>query len=230
MLTNGTRFSSQAAGEILMLRFALKGDEESGVQDLLEQCLSDTNAHSHHCRVGIAYAAAELWPEEDFRTAIHPYLLRLLASDEESVAQAAAGIFSERGLKPDAASRELLEHIQGQPDLLRQIAGDALGECLISMLEVAPLIVANVTRSLLDAAGEDVFSDRSSCYFLAEHLLTVSLHLQETGAQYQELGAHIFERLLELNTPSARNLTLDLDKRTINATYTPPPRRRRRLR
>lgn len=230
LATYGTGFSAQAAGEILMLRFALKVDEQPGVQDLLEQCLSDTSNHSHHCRVGIAYAAAELWPEADYRSVIHPYFLRLISFTEENVAQAAARIFSERKLKPDSASRELLECIKRQPSILRNNANDDFGECLISMLEVAPLLVANVTYSLLDAVGDEIFSDRSSCYFLAEHLLTVSLHLQEIGAQHQELGAHIFERLLELNTPSARNLTLDLDKRTINAIYLPPVRRRRRSR
>lgn len=225
-----TDFAAQAAGEILMLRFALNGKDELGVQELLEQRLAgaDDDPFSAKCRAGIAYAAAELWSEADFRTAIHSYLLRLLDSGDEKVVTAAANVFARRQLKPDAASRELLEYIQARPSLLRQIADNDLGECLISMLDAEPLLVADVARSLLDTAGDDFFNPTSSRYFLTEHLLAVSLRLQEMGAPHQELGAHIFERLLEFNTPEARSVIVDLDKRTTNAPASPPPRRRRR--
>lgn len=224
-----TDFAAQAAGEILMLRFALKGGEEPSALELLERCLAkvDDGPFSVHCRIGIAYAAAELWPEADFRTEIHPYLLRVLDCGVEKVV-AAARVFARRQLKPDAASRELLEFIQARPDLLRQMADNDLGECLLSMLEAAPSLVAKVTRSLLDAAGEDFFNPAASRYFLAEHLLTLSLRLQEMGAPYQENGAHIFERLLEFNIPEVRSVTLELDKRTINVPGSLPQRRRRR--
>lgn len=226
----GAGFSAQAAGEILMLRFALKGKDESDLQGLLERYLSGVNntPFSAQCRIGLAYAAAELWAEADCRAEIHPYLLRLLDPSDEKVAAAAARVFAGRKLKPDAASRELIEHLQARPNLLRQIADNDLGECLISMLEAAPLVVGNVVRALLDASGDEFFNNTSSRYFLAEHLLTVSLRLQEMGTPYQELGAHIFERLLEFNTSEARNVALDLDKRTTNATIIHSPRRRRR--
>ncbi|WP_155944527.1 ATP-binding protein [Pseudoxanthomonas sp. Root630] len=223
-----TGFSNQAAGEILMLRFSLKPEEESNLQELLEQHLADQDGLSVNCRIGLAYAAAELWPEMDARTRIHPYLLRLLDLGDEEVAKAAARVFGRRHLRPDAASRELLEHLQARPNLLQQIADNDLGECLVSMLEAAPLVVANVVRSLLDGSGDDFFNDASSRYFLAEHLLTVSLRLQEIGGSHQENGAHIFERLLEFNMSEARNVTLDIDKRTTNAPGAPSPMRRRR--
>lgn len=224
-----TDFAAQAAGEILMLRFALKGEDEPRAQEILERNLAgiDDDSFFAQCRIGIAYTAAELWAEADFRTEIHPYLLRLLDSGDKKTVAAAARVFDRRQLKPDTASRELLEYIEARPNLLRQIADDDLGECLISMLETAPLIVSSVARSLLDAVGDDFFNPTSSRYFLAEHLLTVSLRLQEMGAAHQELGAHIFERLLEFNTPETRNVVMDLDKRITNALGTAPPRRRR---
>lgn len=224
-----TDFSAQAAGEILMLRFALKGDDEPSVQELLEQRLVDTDdLFLVQLRTGVAYATAELWQEVDFRTRIQPYLLHLLDSDNEKIATAVACVFARRLLKPDAASRELLEHIAARPNLLKQVVNNDLGECLVSMLEAAPLTVANVVRSLLNAVDDDFLNDTSSRYFLTEHLLTVSLRLQEMAATHQELGAYIFERMLELNTLEARNLTLDLDKRTTNTPGSPSPRRRRR--
>ncbi len=230
LIATRTLFSAQAAGEILMLRFALKGKEEPSLLEGLERHLAGTedDPFSIRCRAGIAYAAAELWPEVDFRTVIHTYLLRLLDSCDENVVTAAAQVFDRRQLKADAASRELLEYIAARPSLLRQIANDDLGECLISMLEAEPLLVANVARSVLDAVGDDFFNHKSSRYFLAEHLLTVSLRLQEMGALHQEIGAHIFERLLEFNTPETRSVIVDLDKRTTNTPGTAPPRRRTR--
>lgn len=232
LFTLGTGFAAQAAGEILMLRFALKGGDEPSAKELLERCMAGINDDPLlvQCCTGIAYAAAVLWPEADFRAEIHPYLLSLLDSSDEKVVAAAARAFARRQLKPDALSRELLEYIQAHPDLLGKIANNDLGECLISMLEAAPSVVGDVARSLLDAPGDDFFSDASSRYFLAEHLLTVSLHLQEMGAPHQELGSHIFERLLEFNTSEARSVILDIDKRTANVAGSSPQRRRRRRR
>lgn len=224
-----TEFSSQAAGEILMLRFALLSEHEPSTRERLEECLADNDdPFSAQCRTGIAHAAAALWSEIDFRSKIHPYLLRLLDSREGKVVAAAARVFGRRQLKPDAASRDLLEYIQARPSLLSQIGDNDLGECLISMLEAAPLLVAGITQSLLDTIGDDFFSHTSSRYFLTEHLLTVSLRLQEMGNSHQELGVQIFERLLEFNAPEARSLILDIDKRTPNATVPSTPKRRRR--
>lgn len=222
-------FSAQASGEILMLRFVLKDDEQHTLLEELERILTRTreDSFSIRCRIGIAYATAELWTEADFRTKAHPYLLRLLGDHDENVVAAAARIFSERKLKPDAQSREVLAYVAERPNLLRQIANDDLGECLISMLEVTPLLASTVARSILDAVGDDFFNHKSSRYFLAEHLLTVALRLQEMGAPHQELGAHIFERLLEFNTPETRSVVLDLDKRTTNMAGMVVPRRRK---
>ncbi|QWP77528.1 ATP-binding protein [Lysobacter sp. K5869] len=230
LFATGTGFSAQAAGEILMLRYALQSEEESSLQDLLEQLLVDTDEDSFpvQCRIGLAYAAAELWSEADFRARLHPHLLRLLDLGDEKVTAAAARVFAQRHLKPDTASRELLDHLQARPELLKQIADNDLGECLVSMLEAAPLVVAKVVHSLLNASGDEFFNGTSSRYFLVENLLTISLRLQEMGAPFQELGAHVFERLLEFNTSEARNVALDLDKRTTNVPNTRSPRRRRR--
>ncbi|KAF1722248.1 AAA family ATPase [Pseudoxanthomonas wuyuanensis] len=226
-----TAFAAQAAGEILMLRFALKGEDEPDVQELLGQHLKDPDDEPFlvQRRTGIAYATAELWQEADFRARLQPYLLRLLDSGDDKVVAAAAWVFARRLLKSDAASRELLEHLAARPNLLKQVADNNLGDCLVSMLEAAPLIVANVVRSLLDAVDDDFLDNNSSRYFLTEHLLTVSLRLQEMAAPHQELGAYIFERMLELNTSEARSITLDLDKRTVNASsYFRPKTRRHR--
>ncbi|WP_440222789.1 hypothetical protein ACQQ2N_17175 [Dokdonella sp. MW10] len=222
-------FAAQSAGEILMLRFALKSDDEPDLQELLGQRLKDTDDEPFliQCRTGMAYAAAELWHEVAFRPRIQPYLLCLLDSDDDKVVAAAAWVFARRLLKPDAASRGLLEHLAVRPGLLKQVACNNFGECLVSMLEAAPLIVANVVRSLLEAVEDDFFDNTSSRYLLTEHLLTVSLRLQELGAPHQELGAYIFERMLELNTSEARSITLDLDKRTVNASSYPRRRRGR---
>ena len=230
LLSRGTGFSAQAAGEMLMLRFALKGNIEPELGVLLERHLSSANdeGFTRQFHIGLAYAASHLWAEADFRAEVHPYLLSLFDSNDEKVVAAAAHVFATRELKPDRFSRELLEHLQARPLLLRQIADNDFGECLISMLDTVPLVIGNTASSVLDGAGDDFFHGTSSRYFLVEHLLTVSLRLQELGDPHRELGAHIFERLLEFNTSEARSMVLDLDKRTANATRAHAPRRRRK--
>ena len=223
-------FSRQAAGEVLMLRFALHGGSEGPVDEVLEQHLvdADEDAAATQVCVGIAYTAAELWHESRFRSLIHPHLLRLFFLKDQKVRDAAVRVFAKRELKPDRFSRELLELLKAHPDLLRQMGANDFGDCLESMLEAEPALVADLACALQDAVGDEFLSPTASRYFLTDSLLTISLRLQEMGAPYQEAGIQIFERILELNSSEARSVMLDLDKRTVNVAGYQPARRRRR--
>ena len=68
----------------------------------------------------------------------------------------------------------------------------------------------------------------TSWYLSSEPLLAIALALQDMGEPYRTAGVALFERMLEFNVPNAREVTLDMDKRTPNAAAARPPRRRRR--
>lgn len=228
LLTRGSEFGCQAAGEILMLRYVLHDGGESGITELLQQHLDNAHAdiNSAWTCIGIAYTVAELWKEAHARPLVHPYLLKLLALQEARVMKAATRVFFDRQLRHDAVSRELLGLMQTRPDLLRMAGNDYFGECLTSLLEQEPQLVAEVALTLLESVGDDLPGHGTSRYFLPESLLTIALHLQEMGGRHQELGAHIFERILEFNTSEVRSVLVDLDKRTPNSPTASPPRRR----
>lgn len=229
LLARRTEFCSQAAGEILMLRLVVKDGAEPEVVRMLQSFLQsegDESVASHTC-TGISYTVAELWKKPNCRLVIHPYLMQLLSMHDMNVLKAAAGIFDDRKLRNDDFSRGLLALMQNRPDLLRLAGNDYFGECLTSLLEFEPLLVASVASAMLESIGDDFPGKGGSRYMLPESLLTVALHLQEMGGTHQEVGAQIFERILEFNTTEVRSVLIDLDKRTPNSNSPSPPRRRR---
>lgn len=230
MFARESEFANQAAGELLMLRYVLRDGGEPNITKILQRQLGSarTDAAYTSATTGIAYTVAELWKEAHARPLVHPYLLQLLASQDGEVIAAAAGVFFDRRLRHDAASRELLALMQTRPDLLQIAGNDNFGECLVSLLEQEPQLVAEVAFALLESIGDDFSNHRASRYFLQESLLTIALHLQEMGGRHQELGAHIFERILEFSSSEVRSVLIDLDKRTPNSESLSPPRRRRK--
>ena len=102
-----------------------------------------------------------------------------------------------------------------------------MGECLVTLVNVEPERVYRVSNLLLDIAGQDIGNVASSRYLMSESLLTIALGLQELGVQHQAEGTTLFERMLEFNVPQARDMLLDLDKRTPKGSSAPSVRRRK---
>lgn len=82
-------------------------------------------------------------------------------------------------------------------------------------------------NTLLDLAGLDMGNVISSRFLMGESLVTIALALQDLGAPYQAQGTALFERMLEFNVPQARDMLLDLDKRTPQRASATSVRRRR---
>ena len=67
-------------------------------------------------------------------------------------------------------------------------------------------------------------------YWAEDTFVTIALRLQELDGQHAHCGAAMFEQLLEINSPAAREVANDLDKRTQNSVsdgWTPHKLRRR---
>lgn len=102
-------------------------------------------------------------------------------------------------------------------------------ELLAKLVVSEPERVCRVAHKLLDTAGDQMGNIATSWYLSTEWLLDIALQLQDMGPAERSAGSELFERMLEFNMPQARDLTLDLDKRTPagNLARAPAPRRSR---
>lgn len=228
MLNDGGEWASQGAGELLMLRRALF-PAESLIEERLEHLIhaAEMNEKLRAARTGIAHSVAHLWREPKHRSLVQRYLLALLQEHEESVLQALAHVFHAGGLLPDQASCELLDALSEHPAILHHKRAESVGECLVTLVNVEPERVYRISNLLLDIAGQDIGNVASSRYLMTESLLTIALGLQELGGQHQAEGTTLFERMLEFNVPQARDMLLELDKRTPKGASAPSTRRRK---
>ena len=215
----------QGAGELACLRHAMFPSED-WCGELVKAFSNDTTSKG---ALGIAHGVANLWQEPKTRPVVHPILLKLLNSTNERVLTAVSAIFLNDGLAADAETRELLDALVDCPQVLKNGRAEHLPELLVKLVASEPERVGRVVHVLLDAAGDQMGNIATSWYLSTEWLLDIALQLQDMGATERAAGSALFERMLEFNMPQAKEMTLDLDKRTpVGSTPRAPVRRRSR--
>ncbi len=217
----------QGAGELACLRHALFPAEDWS-RELVELLSNDAASTA---TLGVAHGVANLWHEPMTRPVVHPILLQLLRSNDERVLTALSAIFLNDGFAADAETRELLDALVAFPHLLKNGRAERLPEMLVKLVASEPERVCQVVHALLNAAGDQMGNVATSWYLSTEWLLDIALQLQDMGADERVAGSVLFERMLEYNMPQAREMTLDLDKRTpVGSSPRAPVRRRSRTR
>lgn len=215
----------QGAGELACLRHALF-PAENWSRELVEALSGDAASDA---ALGVAHAVANLWHEPMTRPVVHPVLLLLLRSNDERVLTALSAIFMNDGFAADAETRELLDALVAYPSVLKNGRAERLPEMLVKLVASEPARVCPVVHALFDAAGDQMGNIATSWYLSTEWLLDIALQLQDMGAAERAAGSVLFERMLEFNMPQAKEMTLDLDKRTpVGSSPSAPVRRRSR--
>lgn len=213
----------QGAGELACLRHALFPAED-WPRELIRVLGNDAASMA---TLGVAYSAANLWHEAMTRPVVHPILLQLLRSSEERVLTGLSAIFVNDGFAADTETRELLDALVAFPDVLKNGRAERLPEMLAKLVASEPERVCRVAHALLNTAGDQMGNIATSWYLSTEWLLDIALQLQDMGAAERAAGSKLFERMLEFNIPLAREMSLDLDKRTPVGSSQRAPRRRR---
>jgi hypothetical protein len=215
----------QGAGELACLRHALFPAEDWS-RELVGALSGDAASDA---ALGVAHSVANLWHEPMTRPVVHPILLLLLRSNDERVLTALSAIFMNDGFAADAETRELLDAFVAYPSVLKNGRAERLPEMLVKLVASEPARVCAVVHALLDAAGDQMGNIATSWYLSTEWLLDIALQLQDMGAAERTAGSVLFERMLEFNMPQAKEMTLDLDKRTpVGSSPRAPVRRRSR--
>ncbi len=215
----------QGAGELACLRHALFPAEDWS-RELVEMFGNDTASKG---ALGVAHGVANLWHEPMTRPVVHPILLKLLHSTDECVLTALSAIFLNDGFAADAETRELMDALVESPHVLKNGRAERLPEMLVNLVASEPERVCRVVHTLLNVAGDQMGNIATSWYLSTEWLLDIALQLQDMDATERAAGSALFERMLEFNMPQAREMTLDLDKRTpVGSSPRAPVRRKTR--
>lgn len=216
----------QAAGELACLRYALFPAEDWS-RGLVEQFIVEPDSER---TVGVAHGVARLWEQPMFRPVVHPMLLKLFSSPNERVLNALSGIFVSNGFTRDDETWQVLDSLNDNPKILQGGRAEQLPELLAGLVSVEPKRVVRLIHTILNIVGEQLGNRASYWYLSSEWLVDIALQLQDMDGSERTAGAELFERMLEFNMPHAKELTLDLDKRTpvLNSLSRAPVRRRSR--
>lgn len=213
----------QGAGELAVLRHALF-PAENWSRELVGVLGRDTVSTA---ALGVAHGVANLWHDTMTRPVVHPVLLQLLRSSDDRVLTALSAIFLNDGFAADVETKELLDALIAFPNILKNGRSERLPEMLVKLIASEPERVCRVVHALLNVVGDQMGNVATSWYLSTEWLLDIALQLQDMGAAERAAGSALFERMLEFNMPQAREMTLDLDKRTPVGNSTRAPVRRR---
>jgi pimeloyl-ACP methyl ester carboxylesterase len=222
MSTAESTHGAQGAGELVILRHALF-PEEKWSREMAYSLLHGATQLS----LGLAHGVAHLWNESKTRPVVHPFLLALLRSKDDQILAALSVVMMRDQLDADFETQELLDAVIAYPGILRNGRAERLPEMLAKLVAAEPKRVCEVANALLNTAGDQMGNIATAWYLSTEWLLDIALQLQDMGPAEREDGSLLFERMLEFNMPQAKEMTLDLDKRTPASGGQRAPVRRR---
>ncbi|MBI5051036.1 MAG: hypothetical protein HZC11_09270, partial [Nitrospirae bacterium] len=220
---------AQAYAEILLLRYAWFPEIEWVKREVnsIQKGRSDKSQKMINMRIGLAFSAAELWSEPQYRIMATEVVLDLLSDSDEAVRKATSKVFgSTKSFFPDEYTWKILDKVCEYPKILTNERAGYLIEHLEDLLTTDPERVYCVCNAFVTQHGKELSNISHRFTICTENLINIALTLQRLDG-YREKGLDLFERLLELDIWNARQTLLEIDRR-LNQTPPPRPKRRRR--
>jgi hypothetical protein len=165
-------------------------------------------------RIGLAFAAAQLWHESHCREQATDLLVRLIPLADAQVSRAIVHVFlATNVLYVDEATRRLLRTLLAHPDVLRATEDSFLVERLEDILSAETELVYDFCRELVRLRADELTSIRTGFAADTSHLTNIAMTLQRLGGDYRKKGLDLFEMLLDLGVHDAQATLQELDKR-----------------
>jgi hypothetical protein len=208
----------QAVGEITTLRVVLVGSDEycqSWIDNALASLPSDDSPDLG--RVGIAFAAINVWTDPSYRKTAHRILLRVVEGFDPYLARAIMDIFRVANpMAPDRETRALLEFVAAHPQLIRAAGPSLIPARMKELLADAfdPALIAEVIKTLLAAVGSQVGDFRNEWRVDSGDLIEISITLQRFP-ETRSAGLEIFESLMDVGAYEMDRVLRELDLRPV---------------
>jgi hypothetical protein len=212
------RSGPQAAAEVAMLRHGLVPEDaycSELVENIIQNRVKNTGAEQLAAmRIGVTFAAAEIWDFPKARSEATRVLLAVLPCTDESMVHAWRRVFNSPWPMADECSRQVLDAMCENREILRAPHGDHFIDRLKELLErsLEPERVCRAITALLDECG-DAFGDiRTGWVTSAGDLIDIALTLQRLPGT-SLCGLRIFERLMAGNAYQIEDVLKNLDRK-----------------
>jgi hypothetical protein len=210
------RSGPQAAAEVAMLRHGLV-PEDGYCSELVENIIKGkvTNAEQLPAmKIGVTFAAGEIWDFPKARSEATRVLLAVLPCTNESTVHAWSTVFNSPWAMADDCSRQILDAVSQNREILRVQHSGQLVDRLKELLErsLEPERVCLVVTALLDECGDAVGDFRTAWAVSAGDLIDIALTLQRLPGT-SLCGLRIFERLMAGNAYQIEDVLRNLDRK-----------------
>ena len=214
--------SQQAEGEIVGV-WALRDDDEQ-CWELIETWLSTSpeDSGSDSFRVGLAFAAANMWTDSSYRAAACSLLCRLSTIRSRAVAEAILHAFRRDGcLRADLSTHEFLKTLGQHFDFALVGQRYWVSKRLIEFLPHEPELILRICQRIVTTAKLSATNSETRFGPSISHLVAIALTLHRNpDPTLRTEGLTLFEDLLELDAYGTSQALTELDQRPI------PTRRR----
>jgi hypothetical protein len=193
---NGSSFSQQAYGELLLIQYLRYQDEWSSARIRNHLTTQDNDA----ILCGLAHAASFLWGQLRCRTIAAEILHNLAFSNNKLIQDAVSNVFmrNRNNFRLDQGMLKIIQAVCNNQGVLL-MAADALVEIVEAqnLVETHPDVVAEVCTSLV-GMGKELSNPERATAFIAASLTTIAIQLHRQ-TPYRKVGLEIFEQLLAFN-------------------------------
>jgi hypothetical protein len=203
----------QAIGEFALLRSLQAADDRYSSRIVSNALSARASPARQGVRIGVAFAAVNLWREPEHRDACHQVIVRLFPLADDELSRVLMDVFRVTDpMPPDRYTVDLLNRVMLEPKMLT--CHSMLAHRLRRLLAdgVDPLLVARVSNAILDTAGQAMGNFRSRWAGDSGHLMQIAMTLQKIDAS-RDAGLELFERLMELGAYEADQVLREVDRR-----------------
>ena len=209
----------QAYGELVALSY-LTVDDAKWTEPIIAAYLENLDERDDpagEVRIGIAFAATNLWQNGRCRQKATELLVQLASDASGDLAEAVMSVFvTVDCLYADDHTRSLLSTVAANPNLLSVTTDNFLVKKLEDLVESHRDLVYRICQGMVRFRGSDLVNIQTSLVMSAPHLKNISLTLQRTGGEYREKGLGLFESLLVLGVNDVQAALDELDRRPRN--------------
>ncbi len=221
-------FLQQAYGELVGLVSMVKGKE-----DWVQARDGIINSGTEPMKIGLAYAAAHIYAEEELTAAARITLVKVLNGASKKVVAAAMDIFRIMPeFKLDQSTTELLRAFTAPTTDLSAAPSHFVVERLQEMLPFEAELVGEFALKLSAAWRDELGDIRTSAAAVAPQLTDLALTLHRLGGACRQAGITLFEKMIEIDAFGAQDTLAEIDGRfpTSHAPFPRAPLRAPRLR
>ena len=165
-------------------------------------------------KIGLAYAAVNMWSDEKLRPIALETLVALLKGANKDLVAVVMDVFRVTDeLAPDALTVELLRALADPSTDMSAAPSDFVVERLQALLPHEKELIATIAEKLVAAWRRELGDTRTGMATAAPQLTDLALTLHRLGGTSRQSGVALFEAMIEIDAYGARETLAEIDGR-----------------